>query len=103
TFKKKAVKRLYKEGVPYKKGGIMLAELTPKSTVQMDLFLQPSNVTLAKSEKVMSVIELINEKYGNRAIRLAAEGFQKNWAMKQEMKSPGYTTCWSELPYAQVK
>ncbi|WP_131750118.1 Y-family DNA polymerase, partial [Legionella beliardensis] len=28
TFAKQAVKRLYKEGVPYKKGGIMLAELT---------------------------------------------------------------------------
>ncbi|MGQ3890202.1 hypothetical protein ACQUW5_14385 [Legionella sp. CNM-1927-20] len=33
AFAKQALKRLYKEGIPYKKNGIMLAELTPKSHI----------------------------------------------------------------------
>ncbi|MGQ3890201.1 DUF4113 domain-containing protein [Legionella sp. CNM-1927-20] len=58
---------------------------------------------IAKSEKVMLLMESINKRYGTRTIRLAAEGFQKKWTMKREMKSPCYTTCWSELPYAKTK
>ncbi|WP_131784036.1 Y-family DNA polymerase [Legionella gresilensis] len=103
SFAKQALKRLYKEGIPYKKSGIMLAELAPKSHRQMDLFHEPSDTMIAKSEKVMSLMESINKRYGTRTIRLAAEGFQKEWAMKREMKSPCYTTCWSELPFARIK
>ena len=31
--------------------------------------------------------------------RLASEGVQhqQHWRMKQELKSPAYTTCWDEL------
>ncbi|STX81688.1 UmuC [Legionella busanensis] len=103
SFAKQALKRLYKEGIPYKKSGIMLAELAPKSHMQMDLFHKPSDTMIAKSEKIMTLIESINKKYGTRTIRLAAEGFQKKWSMKREMKSPCYTTSWAELPWAQVK
>ncbi len=31
-------------------------------------------------------------------MRLAAEGYAKPWAMRAELKSPAYTTRWSELP-----
>ncbi|STX55745.1 UmuC [Legionella beliardensis] len=99
---KQALKRIYKEGVPYQKSGIMLAELTLKSPAQMDLFNQPSDTALVKSEKLMTLIESINKRYGARSIRLAAEGFQKQWTMKREMKSPCYTTCWTELPVAKT-
>nr|WP_278043885.1 DUF4113 domain-containing protein [Legionella beliardensis] len=102
AFAKQALKRLYKEGIAYQKSGIMLAELTPKSPVQMDLFNQPSDTALVKSEKLMTLIESIHKRYGARSIRLAAEGFQKQWTMKREMKSPCYTTRWTELPVAKA-
>ena len=46
---------------------------------------------------MMSVFEQINQKYGRSTIRLAAEGYSKPWAMRAELKSPAYTTRWSEV------
>ncbi|MFC7782748.1 DUF4113 domain-containing protein [Legionella taurinensis] len=48
----------------------------------------------------MKLIDGINRKYGPRSMRLAAEGFRKSKSMKRQLKSPHYTTRWSELPIA---
>ncbi len=45
----------------------------------------------------MTVLEAIHHKYGRHSIKLAAEGYSKAWAMKSELRSPAYTTCWSDL------
>ena len=39
----------------------------------------------------------INQKMGKESIKLASEGFKRPWKMKQENKSPCYTTNWNEL------
>jgi DNA polymerase V len=39
----------------------------------------------------------INKKMGKESIKLASEGFTRPWKMKQENKSPCYTTKWEEL------
>ncbi len=39
----------------------------------------------------------INRRMGKESIKLASEGFNKPWKMKQENKSPCYTTNWREL------
>ncbi|STX88376.1 DNA polymerase V, subunit C [Legionella feeleii] len=46
----------------------------------------------------MDVFDTINGKFGRHAIKLAAEGTSKPWAMRAEMRSPCYTTQWSQLP-----
>lgn len=51
----------------------------------------------------MSALDLINKKYGDRTIRLAVEGFNKNWPMKRPLKTPNYTTQWSDLPMVYVR
>ena len=44
---------------------------------------------------------MVDEKYGPKTIRLAAEGFAKDWSMQRQFKSPNYTTQWHELPKAK--
>ena len=44
----------------------------------------------------MTVMEGINQKMGKESIKLASEGFKRPWKMKQENKSPSYTTKWEE-------
>ena len=39
----------------------------------------------------------INQKMGKESIKLASEGFKRPWKMKQENKSPSYTTNWDEI------
>lgn len=74
----------------------MLSELVPAEGVQIDLFSQ-GQVTL-KSDELMAAIDQINRKMGKETIKLASEGFRKPWKMKQENKSPSYTTKWQDIP-----
>ena len=90
-----AVSKLYEEGYRFQKSGIGLIEIVDKRFVQGDIFHQGQS---EKSDLVMGVIDSINRKYGKGTVLTAAEGVEKRWAMKQEHKSPAYTTRWDELP-----
>jgi DNA polymerase V len=91
------LKKIYKEGFQYQKVGILVSNLNDKTTQQMDLFYQPSEASLIKNERLMSLFDAVNYKYGRHTLYLAAEGTTKPWSMKQQMKSPSYTTQWNDL------
>ena len=95
---KLCLKKLYRPGIQYKKVGVMLEDLIDKSGLQLDLFHQPSDEELIKRDKLMSLFDSINARFGSHTIKLAAEGFSKPWAMRSQMCSPCYTTRLSELP-----
>ncbi len=89
-----ALKQLYKPNYNYAKAGVMLSDLVPAEGVQIDLF-SPMQQTL-KTNKLMMAMDSINRKIGKEAIKLASEGFKRPWKMKQENKSPSFTTKWSD-------
>lgn len=100
---KYCLKKIFRPGIHYYKCGILLSELRNKHYEQLDLFDRPLEVARVQSEKVMAVFDKINKKYGSRTLRLAAEGFEKTWGMKKNLRSPHYTTCWADLPRAYLK
>jgi DNA polymerase V len=87
-----ALKQLYRPNYNYAKAGVMLSELVPEGKAQTDMFTKTE--TSLKSSELMKAIDNINRKMGKDAIKLASEGFKKPWKMKQENKSPPYTTNW---------
>ena len=89
------LRRLYKPNFNYAKAGVMLSELVPAEGVQTDLFSQVQ--VSPKSSKLMLTMDSINKKMGKESIKLASEGFTRPWRMKQENKSPSYTTNWNEI------
>lgn len=89
------LKRIYKPSFDYAKAGVMLGELVPAQGVQSDLFSMGQ--TSPKSANLMLAMDAINKKMGKESIKLASEGFTRPWKMKQENKSPAYTTNWEEL------
>jgi len=91
------VKRLYKPGYVYQKAGVLLNDLVPDEGRQRDLFFDDSESKYAQSAKVMAVLDAINQRYGKQTLKLGSEGFKAPWQMKQNFKSPGYTTNWNEL------
>ncbi|MFT4058377.1 MAG: Y-family DNA polymerase [Legionella sp.] len=99
---KECVQRLFKPGYFYKKVGVCLHELIPKTTQQLDLFEQPNEAQRIHAERLMNVLDQVNQKYGRSTLRLAAEGYAKPWAMRSELKSPAYMSRWSELPKVRV-
>ncbi len=90
------LKQIYRPNFNYAKAGVMLSELVPAQGVQTDLFSQMQSTL--KSDALMATIDQINRKMGKDAIKLASEGFRRPWKMKQENKSPSYTTSWEGLP-----
>ncbi len=99
---KQCLQRIFKAGYFYKKTGVCLHDLIPKDPTQLDLFHQPSDAQLQHTEHLMRVLDQINQKYGRSTLRLAAEGYSKPWAMRAELKSPAYTTRWSDVPQVRV-
>ncbi len=99
---KRCLRQIYKSGFYYKKVGVCLQDLISKDQCQLDLFHQPCEEQLQHTEKLMGIFDKINQKYGRSTIRLAAEGYSKPWAMRSELKSPAYTSCWSEVPRVRV-
>lgn len=91
-----ALKKIYVPGYKYAKAGIMLSELVPLEGVQTDLFSKVQSDP--KSDKVMATMDAINSRWGKSTIKLASEGKAKAWTMRQENKSPCWTTRWEDLP-----
>lgn len=85
---------LWRDGYKYKKAGIMLGDISPVTMVQGD-FLEP--VTTSDT-RLMKAIDGLNTRFGRGTIKLSSGEFQGEWGMRQERKSPDYTTDWSQVP-----
>lgn len=99
---KLCLRKIFRDGFHYQKVGVYLEDLVDKNCIQMDLFHQPSSEELAHAERLMSILDAVNHKFGRHTLRLAAEGHVQPWAMRAELRSPSYTTNWAELPVAKI-
>ena len=90
------LRRIFRPGFKYAKAGVMLSEIVPLEGVQTDLFSTVQ--TNQTSDKIMSLMDTINQKWGRSTIKLASEGTSKQWKMRSGNKSPSWTTKWEDLP-----
>lgn len=88
---RKLLDRIYKPGKEYHKAGVMLGELVDAHRVQPDLFASRPESTL------MDTLDQINQRYGKRKMVLGSNLRDQQWKMRQNMRSPSYTTQWKEL------
>ena len=88
------VGHLFKPEYEYKKAGIMLGEITPVGQYQAD-WLEPPQAT---STKLMDALDGLNKRFGRGTVKVSTQGANKEWQMRQERKSPNYTTRWDEVP-----
>ena len=54
----------------------------------------------ADRSTLMQVIDVVNRRYGRGTVQLARAGIEgkgRQWAMRQERRTPGYTTDWEGL------
>lgn len=93
------LKRIYRPGYSYQKAGVTLSELVPAERCQRELF--SSENLDDKSSQLMATLDMINRAMGRQSVKLASEGFWQPWKMKQENRSPAYTTKWEELVIAR--
>lgn len=102
-----ALASLYQPGYRYARAGVMLLSLQDTDVRQGQLDLD-NNADAARdtvSPRLMQVLDSVNRRYGHGAVSLASAGLQQDgraWVMKQERKTPGYTTCWADMPVVQA-
>lgn len=92
----KVLDELYQQGYEYKKAMIKLSGIQDREQSQVSLFEKPDS---SQSEKLMQVIDQINQREGPHTIRSMACGVDNSsWKMRQDLKSKRFVTGWSELP-----
>ncbi|POP52609.1 Y-family DNA polymerase [Zhongshania marina] len=94
-----AAKSLYLEGYSYLKAGVGIIEMVDRKFLQSDLF---SSGQAGDTDKLMSLLDGINRRFGRDTLQLAGEGVQKKWYMRQAYRSPSYTTRISDLPIVNI-
>ena len=88
------VDRLFEKGRLYKKAGVTLSALVPDTTIQGNLFVPESN---NNKRLLMDIVDNVNFSMRDDMVKFAASGTTKNWKMRQELRSPRYTTRWAEI------
>lgn len=88
------VEQLYEQGKSYKKAGVMLGGIVPDSSIQGNLFVPPEQ---NRNRLLMSMIDNVNFAMRDDVLKFAASGTSRDWKMRQELRSPRYTTRWEEL------
>jgi DNA polymerase V len=86
--------RLYEKGRIYKKAGVMLSGIVPDDSVQGNLFKKPEE---NNHRLLMDTIDNVNFAMRDDVLKFASSGTTRNWKMRQELRSPRYTTRWDEL------
>ena len=53
--------------------------------------------------ELMTALDALNRRYGRGTVHMASAGMAgdaRRWVMRQERKTPDYTTSWKDMPVA---
>ncbi|NPC57820.1 Y-family DNA polymerase [Caenimonas soli] len=93
---------IFRQGYNMSKAGVMLLDLQDASIEQHELDL---GVAQENRTKLMAAMDTINDKHGRGTVAVASAGTagpRRRWVMKQQWKTPDYTTSWEQLPLARA-
>jgi DNA polymerase V len=88
--------QMFKPGYSYKKAGVVLSDISPVTHRQGDL-LEPAQLP---NHSLMQALDRLNQRFGRGTVKVSTQGAYTQWQMRQERKSPNYTTDWEEMPAA---
>jgi DNA polymerase V len=94
---------IYRSGFNYAKAGVMLLDLQPDANQQVELALEDDSIQ--DRSRLMTALDSLNHRYGRGTVLMASAGLageRRTWAMRQERRTPGYTTCWADMPVARA-
>jgi DNA polymerase V len=87
------LRRIFKKNINYKKAGVILTELTPSDSKQLNLFQNTGNT----HGDLMKIIDKIHLKFGKSLLKLGNQDLNQTWKMRQEYLSSRYTTDVKEI------
>lgn len=84
----------------YKKSGVIVWNICKDEAIQGNLF---DTVNREKQAALAKAIDEINRKNGHNTIRVAVQGFEKKWHLKNEYISKQYTTNLDDVIVVKAK
>ncbi|MNV99846.1 DNA polymerase V subunit UmuC [compost metagenome] len=81
----------------------MLLDLMPGNMLQRELDLEEEDNR--DRSKLMVALDALNGRYGKGTVHAASTGASdktRTWGMKQERRTPQYTTRWEDVPIARA-
>ncbi len=94
---KSHLQKIFKTGYRYQKVGIILCELIDAEQMQLDVF----NTQQPQNEKLMQLMDEINQKLGRATVKFAAAGLNQEWRATSDKRSRDYTGDWDGLPVVE--
>jgi len=97
------LRAIYRPGFNYAKAGVMLLDLQPDTVQQGELALECDDEP--DRGRLMTTLDGLNLRYGRGTVFMASAGLagdKRAWAMRQERRTPGYTTCWADMPVVRA-
>ena len=101
------LRAIYCHGFKYAKAGVMLLDLQPDCIGQgeLDLGDGDSLEDIADKARLMSALDAIYKRYGRGTMKMASAGLdgdRRVWSMRQERRTPAYTTNWADIPIVRA-
>lgn len=96
------MREIFVPGLNMAKAGVHLLDIQDGGIEQHELDLDESETN---REGLMSAMDRINRRYGRGTLAVASTGNagdRREWVMKQELRTPDYTTCWKSLPVVRA-
>lgn len=98
---------MYAPGFQLIKAGVILVDLQPVSVQQGELDLEPEEATREKRDRnrLMAAMDAVNGRFGKGTLHVGSTGLQgttRSWGMRQERRTPQYTTRWEDVPVARA-
>lgn len=97
----KGLRAIYRPGYKYVKAGVCLLDIqaAAQAVGQLGLFDCASDTKERSTNKLMSVMDRLNGRFGRSTVLTAQALAQDDapWRMKQERMTPAYTTDWNQV------
>ena len=97
------LRAIFQPGYRLAKAGVMLMDLAPDNLHQQEFDFEDDEVP--DRSALMATLDGINRKYGRGTVLMASAGLAgdaRAWSVKQERRTPAYTTCWEDMPVARA-
>ncbi len=98
----RGMRTIYREGYRFSKAGVHLVDLQDASVEQGELALGDEPEDRAP---LMAAMDGLNDRFGRGTVHVASAGVRgpdRNWVMRQERRTPDYTTRWEDIPVARA-
>ncbi|MDB5166017.1 MAG: Y-family polymerase [Candidatus Saccharibacteria bacterium] len=92
----------YQPGQQYHRANVFLLDFIAEDALQTDLLGYVDTTIDERSRRRMQALDDINKRFGKGRLGYAAERFSATWQPKRQLRSPRYTSQWSELPTVRL-